>query len=251
MNSNFKNNQTNNKPKPFCKVCADAGKNDTAHFVRSSPDPKSQVLCPTLLALECRYCSQTGHTVKYCALLKKNNKDNEREQRRVFNTTPAPITTTTTQKNNNKFALLDDDDEEINHMDAQLNHTDAQLNHADTQLNHNTATNSWANIASKQPIIKQTITTTQIQQIQQIQQQQIQLDAIDYGEILYAKIAPYHYGQAGMIVAMLLELQTSYLDTLIVDPTELALRVADSVDVLNASVTHKQIQVAYYNDADW
>ena len=241
MNSNFKNNQTNNKPKPFCKVCADAGKTDTAHFVRSSPDPKSQVLCPTLLALECRYCSQTGHTVKYCALLKKNNKDNEREQRRVFNTTPATITTTTTQKNNNKFALLDDDDEEINHMDT-------QLNHADTQLNHNTATNSWANIASKQPIIKQTITTTQIQQIQQ---QQIQLDAIDYGEILYTKIAPYHYGQAGMIVAMLLELQTSYLDTLIVDPTELALRVADSVDVLNASVTHKQIQVAYYNDADW
>lgn len=239
MNSNFKNNQTNNKPKPFCKVCADAGKTDTAHFVRSSPDPKSQVLCPTLLALECRYCSQTGHTVKYCALLKKNNKDKEREQRRVFNTTPAPITTTT-QKNNNKFALLDDDDEEINHTDLEINHTDAQIN-------HNTATNSWANIASKQPIIKQTIAATQIQQ----QQQQIQPDYIDYGEILYAKIAPYHYGQAGMIVAMLLELQTSYLDTLIVDSQELALRVADAVDVLNASVTHKQIQVSYNDDADW
>lgn len=238
MNSNFKNNQTNNKPKPFCKVCADAGKTDTAHFVRSSPDPKSQVLCPTLLALECRYCAQTGHTVKYCALLKKNNKDKEREQRRVFNTTPAPITTTTTQKNNNKFALLDDDDEEINHTDLELNHTDAQLN-------HNTATNSWANIASKQPIIKQTIAATQIQQIQ------LPVDTIDYGEILYAKIAPYHYGQAGMIVAMLLELQTSYLDTLIVDSHELALRVADAVDVLNASVTHKQIQVSYNDDADW
>ena len=243
MNSNFKNNQTNNKPKPFCKVCADAGKTDTAHFVRSSPDPKSQVLCPTLLALECRYCAQTGHTVKYCALLKKNNKDKEREQRRVFNTTPPPITTTTTQKNNNKFALLDDDDEEINHTDAQINRTDAQIN-------HNTATNSWANIAYKQPIIKQTIAATQIQQ-QQLIQQQIQPDYIDYGEILYAKIAPYHYGQAGMIVSMLLELQTSYLDTLIIDSEELALRVADSLDVLNASVTHKQIQVSYNNDADW
>ena len=236
MNSNFKNNQTNNKPKPFCKVCADAGKTDTAHFVRSSPDPKSQVLCPTLLALECRYCSQTGHTVKYCALLKKNNKDKEREHRRVFNTTPAP-TTTTTQKNNNKFALLDDDDEE------EINHTYLEINHTYLEINHN----SWANIASKQTIIKHNIATPIIIQQQQIQQQ----DTIDYGEILYARIAPYHYGQAGMIVAMLLELQTSYLDTLIVDPTELALRVADSVDVLNASVTHKQIQVAYYNDADW
>ena len=243
MNSNFKNNQNNNKPKPFCKVCFDAGKNDTAHFVRSSPDPKSQVLCPTLLALECRYCAQTGHTVKYCALLKKNNKDKEREHRRVFNTTiTATPTTTTTQKNNNKFALLDhDDDDEINHTDLEIKHT------TDAQINHNIATNSWANIASKQPIIKQTIAATQIQQQIQIQQP----DTVDYGEILYAKIAPYHYGQAGMIVAMLLELQTSYLDTLLVDSKELALRVADSVDVLNASVTHKQIQVSYNNDADW
>jgi len=241
MNSNFKNNQTNNKPKPFCKVCFDAGKTDTAHFVRSSPDPKSQVLCPTLLALECRYCAQTGHTVKYCALLKKNNKDKEREQRRVFNTTPAPTATTTTQKNNNKFALLDGDDEE------ELNHTDLEINHTDALINHNSATNSWANIASKQPLprltIAPTITTTQIQQIQ--------LDNIDYGEELYARIAPYHYGQAGMIVAMLLELQTSYLDTLLLDPQELALRVADSIDVLNASVTRAQIQVSYNNDADW
>ena len=180
------------------------------------------------MALECRYCSQTGHTVKYCALLKKNNKDKEREHRRVFNTTPAP-TTTTTQKNNNKFALLDDDDEEINHTYLEINH------------------NSWANIASKQTIIKHNIATPIIIQQQQIQHQ----DTIDYGEILYARIAPYHYGQAGMIVAMLLELQTSYLDTLLVDPQELALRVADTVDVLNASVTHKQIQVSYNNDADW
>lgn len=250
MNSNFKNNQTNNKPKPFCKVCFDAGKNDTAHFVRSSPDPKSQVLCPTLLALECRYCAQTGHTVKYCALLKKNNKDKEREQRRVFNTTITATPATTIQKNNNKFALLDDDDEEeINHMDAQLNHMDAQLNHTtDAIIHSNINTNSWANIASKQPIIKHNIaTTTQIQQIHD----QLPVDTIDYGELLYARIAPYHYGQAGMIVAMLLELQTSYLDTLLVDPKELALRVADSVDVLNASVTRAQIQVSYNNDAEW
>ena len=64
---------SNNK-KPFCKVCADAGKTDTAHYVRLTPDPKSQVICPTLLALECRYCFKSGHTVKYCAVAKKNNK---------------------------------------------------------------------------------------------------------------------------------------------------------------------------------
>lgn len=64
---------SNNK-KPFCKVCADAGKTDTAHYVRLTPDPKSPVICPTLLALECRYCFKSGHTVKYCAVAKKNNK---------------------------------------------------------------------------------------------------------------------------------------------------------------------------------
>ena len=76
MNSQSKNNK--NTVKPFCKVCFDAGKTDTAHFVRKTPDPKSPVVCPTLLALQCRYCDQAGHTVKYCAVLKKNNKDKAR-----------------------------------------------------------------------------------------------------------------------------------------------------------------------------
>ena len=97
----------NNKPKPFCKVCFDAGKTDTAHFVRSSPDPKSKVTCPTLLALECRYCAQVGHTVKYCSVLKKNNKDKDRfdRQTRVVAAPPPPPPI----KNNNMFAALETD----------------------------------------------------------------------------------------------------------------------------------------------
>lgn len=60
------------KVKPFCKVCFDTGKTIemyNSHFVRESRDPNSRILCPTLLALECRYCFVRGHTVSKCPKL--------------------------------------------------------------------------------------------------------------------------------------------------------------------------------------
>lgn len=63
--------------KPFCKVCHDAGKPEneyTSHFVRSDTGPNSKVICPTLLAQECRYCCKNGHTVKFCPLLTDQKK---------------------------------------------------------------------------------------------------------------------------------------------------------------------------------
>jgi hypothetical protein len=61
----------------YCKVCHDAGKSEAeyrSHFIRESPAPTSKVVCPTLLALECRYCFNSGHTIKYCPTLKKHEK---------------------------------------------------------------------------------------------------------------------------------------------------------------------------------
>ena len=61
----------------FCKVCKDAGKPEsvyTSHFVRASPDPRSPVVCPTLLEQACGYCGIEGHTVKYCKVLEQNQK---------------------------------------------------------------------------------------------------------------------------------------------------------------------------------
>jgi hypothetical protein len=91
-----------NNKKPFCKVCADVGKTDTAHYVRLTPDPKSPVVCPTLLALECRNCFNLGHTVKYCALAKKNNKT-------TFQNKPPT---------NSKFATLLEDEEKDNNINT-------------------------------------------------------------------------------------------------------------------------------------
>jgi len=57
----------------FCKVCFDAGKDEStfkSHFVKSGLGEQCIVVCPTLLATECKYCHMVGHTVKYCNALK-------------------------------------------------------------------------------------------------------------------------------------------------------------------------------------
>jgi hypothetical protein len=72
---------------PYCKVCQDAGKPENvfrSHFTRETKDPNAKVICPTLLALECRYCFKNGHTVKYCPSLKNKEKQTQ-------NPNPKPI----------------------------------------------------------------------------------------------------------------------------------------------------------------
>jgi len=68
-------------PKPFCKVCQDAGKTEkeyTSHFVKSDPGPNGKVVCPTLLAQECRFCFEHGHTAGYCPAIAANKKAEEK-----------------------------------------------------------------------------------------------------------------------------------------------------------------------------
>ena len=90
-NRNFNANAKNasNSKKPFCKVCHDAGKPEsvyTSHCVKTYniKTGKTDTTCPTLLALECRYCWKLGHTVKFCPVLEENKKmDVERARDRA------------------------------------------------------------------------------------------------------------------------------------------------------------------------
>jgi len=84
-------NMRQSKKTSFCKVCYDAGKSEaeyTSHFVRSAPTGNSVITCPLLLAQKCRYCDQSGHTVKYCKVLRRkqveerNNMRSQEEQER-------------------------------------------------------------------------------------------------------------------------------------------------------------------------
>lgn len=71
-----RNNTRAAPKKSFCKVCFDAGKSEEmymSHFVRASPDPNSQVCCPTLLGQSCRRCGKKGHTVSRCTVIVRDN----------------------------------------------------------------------------------------------------------------------------------------------------------------------------------
>jgi len=55
---------------PFCAICKKAGKTQqefNSHFVRDAPN--GNVVCPTLLSTECRYCHDLGHTKTHCPKL--------------------------------------------------------------------------------------------------------------------------------------------------------------------------------------
>jgi len=57
----------------FCKICKDSRKPDgivRSHNVRE----RGRVVCPTLLATECRFCKKKGHTPKFCPKLKERER---------------------------------------------------------------------------------------------------------------------------------------------------------------------------------
>jgi hypothetical protein len=234
MYANNNNNNNNNNKKPFCKVCADAGKTDTAHYVRLTPDPKSPVVCPTLLALECRYCFKSGHTVKYCAVAKKNNKlrMNLKINLKINRDSVTTITTTTTTEktSTNKFdVLMEDSDDEHDKQE----HDNTPTTSTTTLINNN-----WASIAKAKPTPtpKTKTTPTTVQPVDNYQyhcfaedysrspnlgawlsepdeqlEQQEQLTVGDkYGDRLYDILYDYfknefHRERTGKVVGMLLE----------------------------------------------
>ena len=257
-------NSNNNAKKPFCKVCADAGKTDTAHYVRATPDPNSAVVCPTLKALECRYCFKNGHTVKYCTVLKQNNKDRDRQERqyrqerRVIAPVPAPVVHVKT----GKFAMLELDDDEEEVVTTMTFQTPAINNSFPSLCSSasvaSVSTNTWASMAAQvahipepkpQPLNKSQTKT--IVAIEDDDDASVYDDAkIAIGDELYARIVIKYQSQAGMIVGMLLELEDSELDILLQNDRELNLRVAECVEVLQASVTTRARPVVA-DDDDW
>ena len=97
----------------FCKVCKDAGKSEQEYTNHSVRNNQGKVLCPTLLNQSCKYCKNTGHTVKYCEVLKLKEK-NERREEYINKQKPKKTNenkyAVNKYANNNKFASAFDDD---------------------------------------------------------------------------------------------------------------------------------------------
>jgi len=125
--------------KPFCKVCQDAGKSDTNHWVK---DLNGKTTCPTLLNTECRFCHKLGHTTKFCKELEKMNKDKKIISQAKKITKQEVVAH---KKPVNSYAVLDESDSE----------PEAEEPEQAVQ----TAKNDWASIAAKPkhvPVIQTT-----------------------------------------------------------------------------------------------
>ena len=115
MNSEIKNSkQIYSAKKPCCKVCVDAGKSEkesSSHYVK---DLNGNVLCPTLLSQECRFCHRKGHTTSHCSTLKKQKESEENSRKPPVSPPKKKISA---PKKSNVFAYLemnsDDSDNEV------------------------------------------------------------------------------------------------------------------------------------------
>jgi hypothetical protein len=90
--------------KPCCKVCVDAGKTEkeySSHYVK---DLNGNVLCPTLLNQECRFCHNKGHTTSHCPTLKKQKESKENYKKPPIS---PPKKEVSAPKKSNVFAYLD------------------------------------------------------------------------------------------------------------------------------------------------
>lgn len=61
---------------PFCKFCKDSGKTQkefTSHYPKDKPGKEGKVVCPTILANDCRYCHKKGHAKSHCPVLMAKN----------------------------------------------------------------------------------------------------------------------------------------------------------------------------------
>jgi hypothetical protein len=106
-----------NQRKSYCKVCHDAGKSEemyTSHYVRSEPGPNGKVVCPTLLAIECKYCFKQGHTASHCQEIAKNNKMAAKtEAKKNYRENKEEVKKLNKKNKNNLFDLLNEEDEVV------------------------------------------------------------------------------------------------------------------------------------------
>ena len=161
-----RNNNNNVSEKKYCKVCQDAGKSEAefrSHFTRESRDPNSNVTCPLLLALECRYCYKNGHTVKYCPVIKEKEKQNKREESsyRFYETSKKVSNPIDKQKQapRNAFTCLncesDDEDNNVKNNNTKNNTLNLEfpelVQAKNTAYNNNNSNNYAAALATAVP----------------------------------------------------------------------------------------------------
>lgn len=132
-----------------CKFCKDSGKSYdvySSHFVRETRDPSSRIVCPTILAMECKYCFKKGHTISKC--VKYANRSS------VITDTPIKKSKVDVNMNfykKNAFELLSDSEE-----DEKSENTDDTVS---SDISSNNSKLSYADMLKKEPVVKIIVNT--------------------------------------------------------------------------------------------
>ena len=85
-------NQTNNRnfnssmkrAPPKCATCEKAGLTGKAleHFPRKTPDPNSEIVCPTIRGYKCGFCGESGHSKGFCKAFQSDQVRRDQEFQR-------------------------------------------------------------------------------------------------------------------------------------------------------------------------
>lgn len=172
---NKKTTQKQTTPTPFCKVCHDAKQlGFNTHFVK---DLDGNVTCPYLLSLNCSYCRNPGHTVKYCKIL-ETRKQNDKKERRTQTYTGGDGWTikskpgkflivglnedeyekdNTSHNKNNRFIALEQEEDEskpsyLSYINAEFPQLveQPQVQEKESEISYS-STNTWAAVAVAPP----------------------------------------------------------------------------------------------------
>ena len=79
-------NSSMKRAPPKCTTCEKAGLSGKAleHFPRKTPDPNSEIVCPTIRGYKCGFCGESGHSKGFCKAFQLDQVRKEQEyQRRV------------------------------------------------------------------------------------------------------------------------------------------------------------------------
>jgi len=109
------------------------------HSVRDFTKKNKPITCPYLLAIECQYCHEKGHTVKFCDVLKNKKLSNTNSSNSYY---PKP------SRPNKRTTLVDCDGFISNSQNKQkttytMNHTNNSVLAVNKALHNSNLTNSF------------------------------------------------------------------------------------------------------------
>lgn len=159
------NKNKNAKTAPVVKYCAhcfNLGKPIEvyqSHYIRASPEPNSPVVCPELLATQCRNCLLMGHTVSRCPRARSfNNATNSTNKVSNSNSKSSVVASSKVVQSCGKFAALmdcDDDNEKPIVVMKSMSKAKAKeeefpvLTGIRAKVPEHTSSISYANVAAK------------------------------------------------------------------------------------------------------